>query len=93
MREGKEVVSERQRVDFALTFVEQTEWRRISKSILLSNQALEVMGYTPAFCYYRRIVGVTEKMDLGPKLLPKPSQTCCAMSIRSHGNMCKCMKI
>lgn len=60
MREGKEVVFARQRVDFALKFVEQTEWRRISKSILLSGQTLEVMGYMPAFCYYGRIVGIAE---------------------------------
>lgn len=93
MREWKEVVFEWQRVDFALKFVEQTEWRRISKNILHSDQTLEMMGYRPAFCYYGRIVGVAEKMDLGPELLPKSSQTCCAMNIRSHGNMCKCMKM
>lgn len=81
-----EVVFERQRVDFA-TSAEQNEWRRISKNTLLSNQTLEVMSYRPAFSYYGRIVGVTEKMDLGPELLPKYSHTCCAMSIRSHGYM------
>lgn len=81
LKEGKEVVLERRRVDFALTFVEQTEWRRISRNSLLSNQKLEMMGYRPTFCYYCRIVGVAENMDLGPELLPKSSQTCCAVSI------------
>lgn len=87
MRVGTEVVFERQRVDFALTFAEQTEWRRISKNTLLSDQTLEIMSSRPAFNYYGRIVGVTEKMDLEPELLPKYSHTCCAMSIRSHGDM------
>lgn len=62
MREGKDVF-ERQRVYFALTFAEQTEWRRISKNTLLSDQTLEVMSYRPAFSYYCRIVVVTEKME------------------------------
>lgn len=73
LRGGKEVVFAWQRVGFALKFVEQTEWRRISKNILLSDQTLEVIGYRPAFCYYGRIVGVAEKMDLGPELLPNSS--------------------
>lgn len=81
-----EVIFERQRVDFA-TFAEQTNWTRISKNTLLLDQTLQVMRYRPAFSYYGRIAGVTAKMNLGPELLPKYSQTCCATSIRSHGNM------